>query len=176
MIKVRYAKSAIENEEGMNHLWIQLAPVGQVGKAHIQLSLPAGIHRVRNLSGFDEDQTGEIFIHNPRYVSDVFIEVFTREPVSCGEKTITVAFCYNDENGSVTRVEHFIRLMVVTDEEIDNAFIDEEVVSKIKELQQQNEGSKVQDSIEYAPTKFIRIDPNHLSEWEKKYRIEGIIQ
>lgn len=29
MIQVRYAKSAMENEEGMNHLWIQMAPPGQ---------------------------------------------------------------------------------------------------------------------------------------------------
>lgn len=92
MIKVLLAKSAIENEEGMNHLWIQLAPAaGSVKNARIQVSLPSGIHRLRNLSGFDEEQTGEILIINPQVINDVVIEIFTREPITYGEKTITVA-------------------------------------------------------------------------------------
>jgi hypothetical protein len=176
MIIVLLAKSSIENEEGMNHLWIQLAPVGPFGNARIQISLPSGIHRLRNLTGFEEEQTGEIIIHNPRIANDIVIEIFTREPVTSGEKTISVAFCYNDGNGRITRIEHFVPLKVVPEEEIDDAIIDEVVVSKIKELQLQHEASQVQEFIEYAPPKIIRIDSSQASEWEKKYRIEGIIQ
>ncbi|MCR8645898.1 hypothetical protein NV379_24975 [Paenibacillus sp. N1-5-1-14] len=176
MIKVRHAKTTIENEEGMNHLWIQIAPIGQVDNVRIQISLPIGIHRTRNLNGFDEDSTGEISILNPRIANDIYIEIFTREPVTCGEKTINVAFCYKDEVGRVTRVEHFVTLMVVSEEEIDSISTDEEVVGKIKELRQQFGSSDVQEYIEHTPTKIIRIDPKHVSEWEKKYRIEGIIQ
>ncbi|MFC5406302.1 hypothetical protein [Cohnella soli] len=175
MIKVRHAKTAIENEEGMNHLWIQIAPIGQVENVRIQISLPIGIHRTRSVNGVDEDSTGEIFILNPRVANDVFIEIFTREPVTCEKKTINVAISYKDEVGRVTRVEHFVPLMVVSEEEIDSISTDEEVVEKIKELRQQFESSDAQEYIELTPMKIIRIE-HHISEWEKKYRIEGTIQ
>lgn len=58
MIQVRYAKSAIENEEGMNHLWLQITPLGSVQNARVQITLPAGLHRMRNLNGTDEDNAG----------------------------------------------------------------------------------------------------------------------
>ncbi|WP_199615272.1 hypothetical protein [Paenibacillus alkalitolerans] len=178
MIKVRCAKSAIENEEGMNHLWVQLTPIAQAtGTARVQLTLPTGLHRLPNLNGFEEDDTGEVLIHNPRIASELFIEIFTRELVSCGEKTITVALCYKYGNGCVTRVEHFVPMKVVMEEEIENAAVDEEVVRKIKELQQlQNVDDNLQDITDYTPAKLIRMDPNQLSEWERKYRIEGLIQ
>jgi len=176
MIKVLYAKSAIENEEGLNHLWIHLAAVGQVENVRLQLSLPVGIHRLRNLNGFREEQTGEIVIPNPRITNDIFIEIFTRELVTCGEKSISVAFCFNDEQGRVTRIEQFIPLKIIPEEEIDAVIVDEAVVNKIKDLRQQYEDPVVEEFIEYLPPKLIRIDSSHASEWEKKYRIEGIIQ
>jgi hypothetical protein len=174
MIKVRHAKTALENEEGMNHLWIQIAPIGQVENVRIQISLPIGIHRNRSLNSVDEDITGEISILNPRVANEVFIEIFTREPVTCGEKTINVALCYTDEVGRCTRVEYFVPLMVVSEEQIDSINTDEEVVEKIKELRLQFEKNNVQEYNEYMPMKLTRIE-HHVSEWEKKYRIEGRI-
>lgn len=176
MINVLFAKSAIENEEGMNHLWIQLPPAARsVLNTRINILLPSGIHRLRNLSQLDEEQTGEIVIPHPELIHDVILEIFTREPISCGEKTLSVAFCSTNEDGTVTRVEHFVPLHVVPEEEIDHIQINEAVVHKIKELQQQRECSGQQEFKEYTPTKIIRIDLDQVSEWEKKYRIDGII-
>lgn len=176
MINVLFAKSGIENEEGMNHLWIQLTPAAQsVLNARIHVSLPSGIHRLRNLSQFDEEQTGEIVVPHPQIINDVIIEIFTREPISCGEKTLSVAFCCTNEDGTATRIEHFVPLHVVPEEEIDHIQINEAVVHKIKELQRQSECSGQQAFKEYTPTKIIRIDSGHISEWEKKYRIDGVV-
>ncbi|ANE47743.1 hypothetical protein SY83_17270 [Paenibacillus swuensis] len=176
MIKVLLAKSAIENEEGMNHMWIQLASARVVKHARLQLLLPTGIYRLRNLNGYYEEQTGEILIVNPEMENDVVIEIFTREPIPSGEKTISVALCYNDENGRFTRIEHFIPLDVVPEEKMDKVVIDDVVVNKIKELQQHNENSAENEFMDYSQTKIIRIDSSQISKWEKKYRIEGIIQ
>lgn len=39
MIAVRTAKSRIKHQEGMNHLWIQLQPIGDVKNARLQIIL-----------------------------------------------------------------------------------------------------------------------------------------
>lgn len=59
---------------------------------------------------------------------------------------------------------------------MDHVKIDDAVVNKIKELQQQSESSNIQEFIDHSQIKIIRIDSGQVSEWEKKYRIEGIIQ
>jgi hypothetical protein len=173
MIKVRIAKSLLENEEGMNHLWIQLAPIGNVTNARFQITLPSGIHRLRNINNLFEDQSGEILIDDPLNSNDIFLEIFTREPVSISEKTIIFALSYNDGIGNNSRMEHFVSLKIVSEDEMDNVIIDDEVINKIKELQQFNDGCDNQERIEFLPVKILRLDPNQCSDLEKKYRIEG---
>lgn len=172
MIRVKLAKSAMEHEEGMNHLWIQLDPIGDVQNAKIQIKLPAGVHRHLNLNGFTEMESGEIIIDDPLTVVNVLIEIFTREPIRLGEKTIIIALTYRVKEGYPSRIEHFFPLNIVDEDEIDNVSIDEEVVNKLKLLKQYDNSFCGSKFIEYTPMKILRIDPNHCSDLEKKYRIE----
>jgi hypothetical protein len=68
-------------------------------------------------------------------------------------------------------IEHFVPLHVVLEKEMDHIQINEAVVHKIKELQQQRECLGQQAFKEYTTTKMIRLDLGHVSEREKKYRI-----
>lgn len=173
MIQVRYAKSAIENEEGMNHLWIQLAPLGPVQNICVRISLPPGLHRTRNLNDALEDSSGVISVLEPLAATELFFEIFTLEAIPCGQHSITVELSYQERAGSVTRISQLIPLMVVSEEDSGDIRTDEEVVRRIKELQLPPSGGEPKEYIEYTPAKLIRIDSSHMSEWEKKYRVEG---
>jgi hypothetical protein len=81
MIRVKLAKSVMENEEGMNHLWVQLSPIGEVQDAKIQIFMPTGVHRHLNLNGIREMESGEIAINDPLKEVNILIEIFTREPI-----------------------------------------------------------------------------------------------
>ncbi|KHL92035.1 hypothetical protein QW71_31570 [Paenibacillus sp. IHB B 3415] len=176
MIQVRYAKSAIENAEGMNHLWLQIAPLGSVQNARVQITLPAGLHRVCNLNGADEDNAGVISVLEPLVVTDLFIEIFTLEPIPCGMHYITVELSYKDYVGSGTSIRQEIPLIVVPEEKSGDIDTDEEVVRRIKELQLLPGSGEMNEDNEYPPVKLIRIDSSNVSEWEKKYRVEGAIE
>lgn len=176
MIQVRYAKSAIENEEGMNHLWLQITPLGSVQNARVQITLPAGLHRMRNLNGTDEDNAGVISVLDPLAVADLFLEIFTLEPIPCGMHYITVELSYKDCVGSVTSIRQEIPLIVVPEEESGDIDTDEEVVRRIKELQLLPGSGGMKEDNEFLPVKLIRMDSSTVSEWEKKYRVEGAIE
>lgn len=173
MMQVRYAKSAIENEEGMNHLWIQIAPLGSVQNIRVQIALPAGLHRTRNLNDAPEDSAGVISVLEPLAATDLFIEIFTREPIPCGMHYITVELSYKDGAGSVISIRQTIPLRVVSDEESGAIHTDEEVVRRIKELHLLPGSGEMNGNTGYPPAKLIRIDSSHVSEWEKKYRVDG---
>ncbi|MBP1994473.1 hypothetical protein [Paenibacillus eucommiae] len=172
MIKTKFTKSAMENEEGMNHLWIQIAPIGQADQVHVQIVLPAGVHRLHNLSGFPETAAKEIQLPNPLAAADLVIELFTRDPVMPGEKTVIVALTYKDSEGKHSRLEHYVPLSILAEEESDSLLVDEEAVAYIKELLL-HRGLEHKTFIDYSKTPVIRIDPNKYSDLEKKYRIEG---
>lgn len=176
MIQVRYAKSLLENEEGINHLWIQLAPLPHARKACMQLHLPPGIHRSRNLSDVEEDSSGILSIPEPQVPADLFIEIFTREPIACGIYSIAVEVTYMDEAGTATSVKHGIPLKVVSEEAAAELVTDPEVVRRVKELQRRPDTFTPEPYIAYPPAKLIRLDASHVSEWEKKYRVEGAIE
>jgi hypothetical protein len=171
MITVRAAKSKLENQEGMNHLWVRLEPIGDVENARIQIILPPGIFRGPNMNNFYENDAGELVIYQPNVSVDFFVEIYTREPVRCGSKSIVFALSYNDKNGAFNRVEHFVLIEAVDEDEMNEVYMDEEVVNKIKELQQFGEGNK--NSNEFSASKVLKINPGQLSDLEKKYRIEG---
>lgn len=173
MIQVRLAKSLLENEEGINVLWIQLAPLPQARKACVQLHLPPGIHRSRNLNDMEEDSGGILSISEPQAPADLFIEIFTREPIACGMYSITVEVTYTDEAGTVTSVKHGIPLKVVSDDEAAELVTDPEVVRRVKELKRRADTFTPEPYIEYPPAKLIRLDASQVSEWEKKYRVDG---
>jgi hypothetical protein len=176
MIQVRYAKSAIENEEGMNHLWLQIAALGSVQNVRVQITLPAGFHRMRNLNGADEDNAGVISVLEPLAATDLFLEIFTLEPIPCGMHYITIELSYKDCGGSGTSIRQTVPLRVVSDEESGDIHTDEEVVRRIKELHLLAGSGEMNGYTEYPPVKLIRIDSSTVSEWEKKYRVEGAVE
>ncbi|MEK4516828.1 hypothetical protein NSS64_16190 [Paenibacillus sp. FSL H8-0122] len=173
MIHIRFAKSAMENEEGMNHLWLQIAPPGGVQNVRLQLILPAGLHRFPNLNGTVEDSSGRMWINDTQSVTDLYVEIFTREPVPCGEYSLAVELSYTDRDGTGTSVKQVIPLKVVSEEESEEIRTNEEVVRRIKELHLTPGSSEPAHCNEYTPAKLIRLDSNAMSEWEKKYRVEG---
>jgi hypothetical protein len=172
MIKSRFTKPIMENEEGMNHLWIQIARIGPVNHVRVQICLPNGLYRQNNLSGFPETETKEIQISNPLITNDIVIELYTREPVMSGEKTIIIAVTYYGIEGKLNRVEHYVPLKIVPEEEIDDVQVDEEVLEIVKELQQGQIMEQNKEFVVYLPTQILRLDPNKLSDLEKKYRID----
>ena len=173
MIRMRFAKSAMEHEEGMNHLWLQIVPPGAAQNVRLQLILPAGLHRSPDLSGAVEDGNGRIRINEVLAVTDLYIEIFTREPIPCGKYRLAAELSYTDGNGVFTTVREDIPLLLVSEEEAAEIRTDEEVVRRIKELRFVPDSGGLNSSNEYTPAKLIRIDSSHVSEWEKKYRVEG---
>lgn len=176
MIQVRLAKTLLENEEGINVLWIQLSPLRQSRKACVQLHLPPGIHRSRNLNDMEEDSSGIVSIPDPQAPADLFIEIFTRESIACGMYNLAVEVTYTDEAGLATSVKQGIPLKVVSDEEAPELVTDPEVVRRVKELQRRSDSLTTEPYTAYPPAKLIRLDGGHVSEWEKKYRVEGVIE
>jgi hypothetical protein len=172
-IHARFTKSALENEEGMTHLWIRLTPIGSVEKVRLQLSMPPGIYRHSNLSGFEEMDTGEILIPNSMMENDLVLELFTREPVHCGEKTLIVTVSYWEMGDSFVRVEQYVPIRVVAEDEIDNIVIDDEVVTYVQSLLKLSPSQEGYEYRDYSNSRIIRLGPNKYSELEKKYRIEG---
>lgn len=173
MIQIRFAKSLLENEEGINVLWIQLAPLPLARNACVQLHLPPGIHRSRNLNDMEEDSSGILSIPEPQAPADLFIEIYTREPIACGIYSLAVEVTYTDEAGAATSMKHGIPLKVVSEEEAAELVTDPEVVRRVKELQRRADTLAPDTYIEYPPAKLIRLDAGQVSEWEKKYRVDG---
>lgn len=177
MIKTRFTKSVMENEEGMNHLWIQLLPINHAEDVRIEITLASGVHRLNNLSGYDETDIQEIVIPNPSIENNIIVEIFTKNPVTVGEKTIIIAVTYSEKELPI-RVEHDVLLRVVSEEEMDSLIVDEEAVSFIKDHLRQCHADEQHEYefSDHSQTKVIRIESKPESEWEKKYRIEGIIR
>ncbi|MHA7965449.1 hypothetical protein ACX93W_15050 [Paenibacillus sp. CAU 1782] len=169
MLNIKLAKSKMENEEGMNHLWVQLLQDQdekvQSQKSEIQIQLPKGIYRSINLNGFVENDREHIVIDVSD--QDVIIEIFTQDAIQCGEMTIVVSLLTAE-----TTVSKEVSFQVVEEDEMDMVEIDEQVVERIKEL------SNVAPPYD-AVTNVVSIQPrilekrkNEFSYLEKKYRID----
>ncbi|TVX91548.1 hypothetical protein [Cohnella terricola] len=167
MLDIKLAKSKMENEEGMNHLWIQLFRDGKVQsqKSEIQIRLPKGIYRSHNLNGLVENEREHIVVDAPD--QDVIIEIYTQASIQCGEMTIVVSLLTAE-----TTVSKEISIQVVEEDEMDMVEIDDQVVERIKEL------SHATPPCEEG-TNFVSIQPrilekrdNEFSYLEKKYRID----
>ncbi|WP_054026400.1 hypothetical protein [Bacillus sp. FJAT-28004] len=177
MINTKFTKSVMENEEGMNHLWLQISPISHAGDVRIQITMPSGMYRLNNLSGYEESVVQEIVVPNPLIENNIIVEIFTRSRVVSGEKTIIVAITYNEKDKPI-RVEHNVPIIVVSEDEMDCLVIDEAAAAFIKEhlAQQHSDEQHEYEFIDHSQTKVVRIESNEYAEWEKKYRIEGIAQ
>lgn len=165
MVDIQLAKSKMENEEGMNHLWIQLHPEELLQTSEIKIQLPEGIYRSKNLSGLIENDQGHIVVDAP--YQDVIIEIFTRDALECGELTIVVILLTAE-----TTVHQDISIQVVPEEEMDTAEINEHVVERVKALSYTSpihDDNEDDSNIVYIQPKILE---QRISRLEKNYRID----
>lgn len=167
MLDIKLAKSKMENEEGMNHLWIQLFRDEKVEsqKSEIQIRLPKGIYRSPNLNGYVENEREHIAVEARD--QDVIVEIYTQDAIPCGEMTIAVSLLT-----AGTTISKEISIQVVEENEMDTVEMDAQVVERIKAL---SSDAPPHD----AGTNIVSIQPrirekrdNQFSHLEKKYRID----
>ncbi|WP_227013524.1 hypothetical protein [Paenibacillus psychroresistens] len=89
-----------------------------------------------------------------------------------GGKTIIITITYRENSGKFNRIEHFIPLQILPEAELKDMQVDEAVLQKVKELKQKQIIEQDREFLVYSPTNILRIDPNKLSDLEKKYRID----
>lgn len=167
MFDIKLAKSKMENEEGMNHLWVQFFQDKKVNsqKSEIQIRLPKGIYRSNNLNGFVENEREHIVID--AFTQDVIIEIFTQDAIECSEMTIVVSLLRAE-----TTLSKEISIQVVEEDEMDMVEIDEQVVERIKELTNAAPPYDPGTSIVSIQPRILEKRDNEFSHLEKKYRID----
>ncbi|MDQ0192502.1 hypothetical protein [Paenibacillus wynnii] len=169
ILEMKLAKLMMENENGMNHLWIQIvrdeAAVPQKSKMHLQL--PSGISRSYNLNGYTEDERQQIFLDAKD--EEVMIEIFTQDAVPCREVSIGVTLISGE-----TSLSKEILVQLVSEDEMDHVVIDERVVERIKELGISSTISTGKDGdFVYIKPRYWVTRMNEYSYLEKEYRVEG---
>lgn len=165
MVDIQLAKSKMENEEGMNHLWIQLHPEDLLQTSEIKIQLPKGIYRSKNLNGLIENEQGHIITDASG--QDMIIEIFTQAAIPCGEMTIVVSLLTSE-----AAVHQDISIQVVPEEEMDTAEINQHVVERVKALSNTSpthDDDEDDSNIVYIQPKILE---QRISRLEKNYRID----
>jgi hypothetical protein len=109
----------MENEEGMNHLWIQLFPDVETKNAEIDVQLPDGIHRLHNLNGYVENESKHILLDLTKD-KDVLIELFTQDPITYGTATIVITLIVG-KNELIQKIPIYL----VTDDEMEGLVVNQ---------------------------------------------------
>ncbi len=166
MLDIRVAKSRMENEEGMNHLWIQLAPdAKKTAKSEIRIRLPEGIYRTPNLNGYVENAREHIVVDS--FDRDVIIELFTQEAIPCGKRSIEISLLT-----AGTTVSKEISIQIVQEDDMNMVEIDEQVVERVKELSNAGPACDMETTMVNIPPGILKKSENEYSYLEKKYRID----
>jgi len=167
MLELKLAKSMMENEEGMNHLWIRLLDdeIVTVQAYELQIDLPEGMYRSPNLNGFIENELEHVIVDAPHEA--VILEIFTQNAIPCGEKTITVHLC-----SAKSTITEAISLLIVEEEEMGTVEIDEQVIERIKTLSSAAPSFDKETTIEFTPPKILKQRSNEFSHLEKQYRVD----
>ncbi|PYI51903.1 hypothetical protein [Paenibacillus flagellatus] len=171
----KLAKSVMEHEEGLNYLWVRIEPLEASGPLRLYVKLPEGVRRRTIRTGFDETESGAIVIPAGRSQggADVYVELYTVEPTECGDFDVIVTLAYTDSTGRACEIERRIPLRIMREEEIADPLVDEETAERIHRLEPMRTARAESDRFRFYSSKdLIRIDPNVLSEQEKKYRID----
>lgn len=66
-IEVRLAKSVLENEEGMNHLWVHLEPLGGGSKRYLNCSFHQGSIGTGKQRAIHRIPVAESLLSSPKY-------------------------------------------------------------------------------------------------------------
>lgn len=173
MLKV--AKSVMEKEEGMNHLWVQLdSPTILVGaeKAELTIDLPNGLYRAPNLNGHVESAANEILL-DLSLERDVLVELYTEAAVDYDEARIVVALRFKDAAGDDLTCTEEIVIRFAADEEVEETVtLDMQVIERVKELGSRTTGEQG------AKDEFVILQPSvyaHKNKYDylvEKYRID----
>lgn len=173
MMRIRLAKPVMENEEGMNHLWIQVNEY--IADGRIQIQLPYGIYRKKNLNEYPENESGIIELDKACSGCDVLIEIYTEELVSFEACDIIVVLESRDQNNTQRRIIHSLPLTLVSEDRMNEVIMDEDVAARVKQLHNPfNDGTEKDLRNDW----YVVIPPltaaqlNDLSELEKKYRVD----
>ncbi|XEC97347.1 hypothetical protein AB6A23_12795 [Paenibacillus tarimensis] len=159
----------MENEEGMNHLWIRIFPdeASGIHKAEMDIQLPAGVYRSPNLNGYPEKEANRILLDLSTDL-EVWIELYTQGETPCGEETIAVTLYSGD-----SEYVKVVRIRLVNVDDMDSVEIDEQVIKRLKEL------GIPHDIPHQKESEFVIIEPkvldmgsNKYAYLEKKYRVD----
>ena len=174
MIKARLTKSAMEREDGLNHLWIELCDCRYATEVRLRLDVPPGIQRLPNWNGLPETADGDISIRNPAAVRDVFVELYTDEatPAACGEYRITVTAIATAGDGERARHEIAVPIAIVSEDEAADIVTDEEAAERVKSLPRASTQEETYEFVVHSPARSIPLDPYACSPLEKKYRVD----
>jgi len=164
----------MEQEEGMNHLWIQLFPVdfSPNDKAEILIDLPDGLYRAPNLNGYEESSSNGILLDLSQD-KDVLLELYTQSPVNFGSAPIYVRLRYHDSENNRNELFRELTLQFVNGDEMDALEIDEHVIERVKEIVNPaaNLSSSHDDLVNIRPRTY-EVRSNAYAYLEKKYRID----
>ncbi len=174
MINLRLAKSIMEREEGMNHLWIQLSPWDSSlhDKAKLRIALPDGLFRTPNLNRYEENDSIGILLDLSKD-QDVLFELYTQSAVDCGKASIKVVLNYKDNHNNRKALSQEVSIQFVNEDEMDSLEIDEQVIERVKEIASHVASSSAphNDLVNIRP-RIYEIRSNEYAYLEKKYRLE----
>jgi len=173
-LNVRLAKSIMEQEEGMNHLWIQLfiADFSTTEKAEIGIQLPSGLYRASNLNGYEETESKGIILDLSQD-KDVLFELYTQSAVSCGEAPVVISIKYLDNRKRRKEISENIVIRFVSEEEMDALDIDQKVIERLMELGNGAAGMpKPDDDFVNLRPRTYEIINNEYAYLEKRYRVD----
>ncbi|WP_028610855.1 hypothetical protein [Paenibacillus harenae] len=169
ILEYRLAKSIMENEDGLNHLWIRLSGTDPYDRKRVQMNInmPDGLLRLPNLNGCSEDPAGKMELAQS---DDILLEVYTEDQVACGVYMISVDISYLDVRNPLRMMLIAIPVRLVTEDEMDGVVIDDEVVNRLKQLKGKAASNET-DEINVFGIRPISVK-NEFSFLEQKYRID----
>ncbi|MBY0009896.1 hypothetical protein [Paenibacillus typhae] len=136
MITARLAKSVLENEEGLNHLLIQIRPPEKSDHAVVRLVMPEGIQAGEAYGEFEADGSGDMLLHSLDSMHELLVEIYTGEAILCGQVNLCIVVKYTDLQGNIESEQLAVQLMIAEADsaETEEPELDDEVVNKVKAL------------------------------------------
>jgi len=171
MIRLQVEKTRLENEEGLNHLWVEIMD-SAVCDARIHIDLPEGVFRLPNLTGHYESESGTIMLEGPLDNRDVVVEFFTDAAVAPKRCEILVVLDYRDAQSAEQSMLRTVDFELVEEAQWEDIVINGDVAGRAKQLR-----GRSPQRTDHGDEWVVLVPPRtrirgELSELEKKYRIE----
>jgi ATP-dependent Clp protease protease subunit len=163
-MKTSIAKSIMENEEGMNHLLIEIPPL-DVQEAEVQIILPDGMFRTQNLTGYKEGESGSILIdHRTKWMQHLLIELYTKEKLNFEQATVNAVLTLKSKDGT-TQFKDAVTVTLADEDNMEDLVVDENVITFLKNLQTAKE-----ENVTTQPKTYMTV--NEYAFLEEKYRVD----